>query len=171
MRTTVPIAVYATVPQWAPSRVTRRGALTATAAAAVAAPLPLGPLGVPSRRLQSLLPCRSPPGPAGPLGTTTSPPSGPMVAWQSAFSSTKYTFAVPFTPKRRNGRSLAPLLRRCPSLFPSFFSISHFCPLPSATHHSVSLSLSVSVPSGHGFSCSFVHRRPARALLARSLAR
>lgn len=78
--TGAPVAC-ATVLRWAPSRVTRRGALTATAAAAAAIfpsfflspslllvvhvlPFPLGPF------------CRShsPLGPAGPVGTTASPP-------------------------------------------------------------------------------------------------
>lgn len=51
----------------------------------------------------------------------------PMVAWQPAFSSTKYTFAVPFTSKRRNGRSPFFFLFLSPPLFfffPSFFLLA-----------------------------------------------
>jgi len=111
--------VYANVLQWAPSRVTRRGALAATAAAAAAAaafpPSPPSPSVSSYTHARPLLPLGGPRSPwsRGPLGTPTSPPWGPMVAWQAAFSSTKYTFAVPFTPERRNGRYLLlpPFLR------------------------------------------------------------
>lgn len=116
--TGAPVAC-ATVLRWAPSRVTRRGALTATAAAAAAAaifpsfPLPLSLSS--SLRLtastRSLLPVALLV-PRGPLH----PHHGAMVAWQPVLSATKYTFAVPFTSKCRNGCSPPPFL---PFLSPS----------------------------------------------------
>lgn len=119
--------VCANVLQWAPSRVTRRGALAATAAAAAAAFPPSSRyLPPPSVSLHTharpLLPLGGPRSSwsRGPLGTPTSPLWGPMVAWQAAFSYTKYTFAVPFTPEQRNGRFLL--------LLPIFRSPSSFLP-------------------------------------------
>lgn len=78
--TGAPVAC-ATVLRWAPSRVTRRGALTATAAAAAAAAIfPSLPLCLSSSAVRLVSPlrlgpfCRSPLGPAGPVAP---PPRGP----------------------------------------------------------------------------------------------
>lgn len=112
MRYTGAPVICANVLQWAPSRVTRRGAPAATAAAAAAFPPLPRYLPPPSVSLHTharpLLPLGGPRSSwsRGPLGTPTSPLWGPMVAWQAAFSYTKYTFAVPFTPEQRNGRFL-----------------------------------------------------------------
>lgn len=78
--TGAPVAC-ATVLRWAPSRVTRRGALTATAAAAAAifpsfflSPSLLLAVHVLPFLLGPFCRCHSPLGPAGPVGTTASPP-------------------------------------------------------------------------------------------------
>lgn len=84
--------VCANVLQWAPSRVTRRGAPAATAAAAAFPPLPhhLPPSSSffpvsPHIHVRLLLPLGGLQSPwsRGPLGTPISPPRGPMVAWQA----------------------------------------------------------------------------------------
>lgn len=144
MRYTGAPVVCANVLQWAPSRVTRRGALTATAAAAAAAfppsPRYLPPPSVsPHTHARPLLPLDGPRSSwsRGPLGTPTSPLWGPMVAWQAAFSSTKYTFAVPFTPEQRNGRFFL--------LLPIFRLRSFFLPLLHADFVTLTISF-----------CSFV---------------
>lgn len=136
LRCTGAPVVSANVLQWAPSRVTRRGALAATAAAAVAAFSPLCfatfllrllfPYAQTHAHVRPLLPLDAPRSSwsRGPLGTPTSPPWGPMVAWQAAFSSTKYTF--PFTPER-NGRDS--LLSFSLFLFRSFCTFVDFVTL------------------------------------------
>lgn len=93
LRCTGAPVVCANVLEWAPSRVTRRGALAATAAAAAAAAFPPSPRHLPSPPVSPYTHARPllPLGPQspwsrGPLGTPTSPPWGPMVAWQAAFS-------------------------------------------------------------------------------------
>lgn len=72
----------ATVLRWAPSRVTRRGALTATAAAAAAAAIfPSPPLCLSSSAVRLVSPLRLPfagaRSPLGPAGPVAPPPRGP----------------------------------------------------------------------------------------------
>lgn len=133
MRATGAPVVCATVLRWAPSRVTRRGALTATAAAAAAAAAMFPSFFLSLSLLLAVhvstdsVPfavTRRPSWSRGARYHHGIPTMRPMVAWQPAFSSTKYTFAVPFTSKRRNGRSPPFFL---PFSLPFSFPFSPFC--------------------------------------------
>jgi len=129
LRCTGTLVICANVLQWAPSRVTRRGALAATAAAAAAAfpPLPryLPPPPVSSHTYaRPLLPLDGPWSPRGPLGMPTSPTMGSHGRVASSLLLRQNTPSlVPFTPEQRNGRSpLSPFSLR-------FLSVSLFPPI------------------------------------------
>lgn len=131
--TGAPVAC-ATVLRWAPSRVTRRGALTATAAAAAAAAIFPSPppsvspprLSASSHRFDSVpfAGARSPLGPAGPVAP---PPRGP---WSRGSQSSPLRNTPSLFRLLPNAATDALLLLFLPFLFLSLSSFSGNLALP-----------------------------------------
>lgn len=130
--TGAPVAC-ATVLRWAPSRVTRRGALTATAAAAAAAAIFPSPPSVSPPRLSAsshrfdsvpFAGARSPLGPAGPVAP---PPRGP---WSRGSQSSPLRNTPSLFRLLPNAATDALLLLFLPFLFLSLSSFSGNLALP-----------------------------------------